>query len=243
MNDTLRLMRAHRSVRRFQDRAVDDALVDEALDAARHAATSHAIQAYSVLRVRDAATRARLAELCGEQAHVERAPLLLVVCGDQRRHRLAAELHGRPYVGNLETFLLAVVDASLFAQNLALGLESLGLGTCYVGGLRNRLPEVDDLLAVPHGVLPLFGLVAGWPDATGGVRPRLPREAFFHDGSWADESAQRAAIQRHDAEVAAWWAERGRAARTWSGSVATLFARAAREHLHACYRAQGAELR
>ena len=63
----------------------------------------------------------------------------------------------------LEAFLVAVVDASLFAQNLCIAFESLGYGICYIGGLRNRLDEVDGLLELPHGVYPLYGLCVGRP--------------------------------------------------------------------------------
>jgi nitroreductase len=242
MNPVHELMRAHRSVRRYRPDPVEDALLEEAVASAQHAATSHAVQGYGVLRVRDPARRARLAELCGEQPQVAAAPVLLVVCGDQRRHRLVAAARGAAHVANLETFLLTVVDASLFAQNLALALESVGLGICYIGGLRNRLPEVDRLLQVPAGVLPLYGLCAGWPDEDPPTRPRLPLEGVLFDERWPQDREVLAAVARHDQEVERWNAARGRAGRTWSDSVTRLFAQARREHLRAYYESKGAEL-
>jgi FMN reductase (NADPH) len=125
MNGLLTTMSAHRSVRAFLETPVPDEHIRSAVEAARMAATSSWIQAGA----------------------------FFVVCADSRRHRLIAERLDKPYVGNLETWLPAVIDASLFVQNLNLAFESMGYGTCFIGGLRNRLPEVDALLQLPHGVV------------------------------------------------------------------------------------------
>jgi len=246
MEAVLEQMESHRSVRRYRNEPVDEALVERAVAAAQRAATSHAIQAYSLLRVRDPARRERLAGLCGDQRQVAEAPVFLVVCADQRRHRLAAQARGAERVDNLETFLLGVVDASILAQNLALALEAQGLGICYIGGLRNRLPEVDRLLAVPHGVMPLYGLCAGWPAepvaADGAPRPRLPLAAVLHEERWPDEAQVLRQVAEHDRECERWYAAQGRPGRSWSDSVTRLFARAARGHLRAYYESKGAVL-
>ena len=69
-----------------------------------------------------------------------------------------------PYSPNFETFLLSVIDASLFAERMEAAMNAMGYGVCYIGALRNRLPDVDALLALPPGVFPLFGLAVGVPD-------------------------------------------------------------------------------
>ncbi|RKY15686.1 MAG: NADPH-dependent oxidoreductase, partial [Planctomycetota bacterium] len=119
MNQILASMSAHRSVRSFLDTEVPDAHIREAVQAARLAATSSWIQAYSLLQVCDPGEREQLAEWTGGQPQVSAAGAFFVVCADTRRHRLVAERLDKPYTGNLETFLLAVTDATLFAQNLA----------------------------------------------------------------------------------------------------------------------------
>ncbi len=53
MNSTIDLMKAHRSIRKFTDREVDDQTLEAIIAAAQCAATSHFIQAYTVLRVCD----------------------------------------------------------------------------------------------------------------------------------------------------------------------------------------------
>lgn len=239
---TLALMRDHRSVRHYRAEPLDEAELREAVSAAQMASTSSHGQAYGLLRVRDDAKRARLMELCGGQAMVREAGAFFVVLGDLRRHWLIAEDAGREAVDNLETFLLAVVDASLFAQNLALALEARGYGICYIGGLRNRLREVDELLALPRGVLPLYGLCAGEPARREGRKPRLPLEAVLFDERYPDDERMRALVAEHDRVMAAYYEQRGAPGRDWSQGVARKVAQARREYLAAYYRDKGAVL-
>ena len=173
MNETIELLRRHRSIRHYEDAPVPDEHVRAAVEAGQAASTSSAVQAYGLIRVRDPATRERLVELTGNQEKVAAAPVFFVVCADTRRLRLCAERYDRPHDARLELFLLAVVDASLFAQNLVIAFESLGYGSCYIGGLRNQLAEVDRLLEVPEGVHPLYGLCVGRPAQDPLPRPRL----------------------------------------------------------------------
>jgi len=240
MNEVLRRIASHRSVRDFHPTPVPDDDVRRAVEAARFAATSSWIQAYALLQVVDARERTLLRELTGDQPQVERAGAFFVLCGDTRRHRLVAEREGAEYASNLETFLLAAIDATLFAQNLVLAFEALGFGTCYIGGLRNRLPEVDRLLEIPRGVYPFFGLCVGEPASDPGQRPRLPVEAVWFRGRFPDDAATLAGIEEHDREAAAYYAARGAAGRTWSGGMWRKFRVARREPLFGYYRSKGA---
>jgi len=243
-NPVLETMAAHRSVRSFLPGSVPDDHVRAAVEAARMAPTSSWIQAYALVEVTDPDERSRLVELTGGQPQVGAAGVFFVVCGDARRHGLVARRAGKPHVANLETFLLAVVDASLFAQNLVLAFESMGYGTCCIGGLRNRLPDVDALLELPANVWPLFGLCVGAPDperATG-TRPRLPVPAIWMKDRYLDDEAVLAHVDVHDEEAAAHYADRGLAGRDWSGGIWRKFATAVREDLYDYYTSKGARL-
>lgn len=242
MDDLRSLLEAHRSIRRFRDRPLEERLVERSVAAAQWASSSSNVQAYALLRVRSAQTRAQLAELAGGQPQVREAAAFFVLLGDQRRHQLAAERAGRDYVPNLETFLVAAIDASLFAQNLVLAFESEGLGVCYIGGLRNELRAVDRLLELPPDVFPLYGLCVGWPAEEPLPRPRLPLEAVLCEERYPSDATVHAALERYDAESARYYEKRGNPGHDWTGGVTRKFARARRPELAAFYEAKGARL-
>ena len=153
-----------------------------------------------------------------------------------------AERANVPHVECTETFLLSVIDASLFAQNLLLGFEALGLGGCYIGGLRNDLPGVDDLLEIPEGTYPLFGLTIGWPAADPGTRPRLrPRDLWTRERFPTEEELD-ATIDHFDETARIYYQGRGAEGRDWSGGIWRKFKMALRPGLKRFYESKGASL-
>ncbi|MEM7516148.1 MAG: nitroreductase family protein [Planctomycetota bacterium] len=237
-------MLRHASVREFDSSPLPDEHIREAVRAGQQASTSSHVQAYALLQIEDSTERKQLRELCGNQAQVSEAGAFFIVCADTRRHRLLAERAGMDHAANLETFLVATIDASLFAQNLCLAFESQGYGLCYIGGLRNRLPEVDALLAIPEGVFPLYGLCVGVPrkGVAPTVRPRLQPEAVWSKGRYPQDADVLANAEAHDAVMAEEYEARGLNGRTWSGGVVRKFRQPTREHLAAYYASKGARL-
>lgn len=235
--------RAHRaSVRAYAAVPLSDALLRDAVRVAQTAATSSHVQGYSLIRVRDAESRAALVELTGGQPYVAEAGAFLVVCADVRRHDLIAGQARREISHNLETFLLAVIDASLFAQNLAVEFESRGLGICYIGGLRTRSEDVDRLLEIPHGVWPLFGFCVGVPESVPARKPRLGVDAVLFDDRYPADDTLLASIHRFDQAMNGYYAARGLPGRDWSRGILRKFSRPLREHLADYYRSKGARL-
>ncbi|MCA9001311.1 MAG: nitroreductase family protein, partial [Planctomycetes bacterium] len=164
------------------------------------------------------------------------------VCGDSRRHRLLMRREGQDMSTNFEAFLAASVDATLFAQNLVLAFESMGLGTCYIGGLRNDMRAVVDLLEIPEGIFPLYGLCVGRPAEDPGTRPRLPFEAVCFTGRYPSDADMLAAMDQADLDAKAYYDARNESGRSWSGAMTRRFAKVMRPELPDVYRSLGAEL-
>ncbi|QDV06917.1 FMN reductase (NADPH) [Planctomycetes bacterium Poly30] len=241
-DSVLALMSRHRSIRAFTERPVDDVDIERAVAAAQCAATSSWVQGYHLLQVERGARRDALSLLAGDQAQVREAPAFFVVCGDTRRHRRAAARAETSHVECTETFLLSVIDASLFAQNLVLAFESMGLGACYIGGLRNDLPGVDEVLGIPEGTYPLFGLTVGWPADDPGTRPRFaPGDVWTKDRFPTEEEID-ATLDRFDEIAARYYVERGEAGRNWTGAIWRKFKTVLRPGLKRFYESKGASL-
>lgn len=242
MNQTIELLLSHRSIRRFAETPIPDEHVAAAVSAGQMASTSSAVQAYSCIRVRDSRKRQELAELSGPQEKVSLAPAFFVICGDARRHRLLCERAGGPYEQKFEGFLISVVDATLFAQNMVIALESMGYGICYVGGIRNDLARVKRVLDLPEGVYPFFGLCVGKPAEIPSVRPRLPQQAVLFDDAYPSDEAMLRSIDKFDAAYRKYLEDRGAKAQGWSASMVEKMTHASRLSVGPFYSGQGADL-
>lgn len=187
MNETLKIMAAHRSIRKYKNEAVPDKLLSEIINSARQAPTSSNLQAYSIIVVKDQAKKAELVKLCGDQVWVARCPVFLVICPDLNRLTKVAKRQGyKPNMHYIEMFIVATVDAALVAENILLAAESCGLGGVMIGGIRNHPDKVSDLLELPEKVYPLMGICLGYPDQGAILKPRLQPEVVIHYDKYDD---------------------------------------------------------
>lgn len=174
----------HRSVRRYADTPVPEELVACLIGVAQSASTSSNLQSWSVVSVQDPERRARVAALCADQKQVHRAPWFLAFFADWSRLATVAAAVGEECLGldYNEYFTMAVIDAALAAERLVCAAETLGLGACYIGALRNDPDGIKKELAVPERCVGLFGLCLGWPDETrpAPIKPRLDSNVVWY---------------------------------------------------------------
>ncbi len=181
--DFSRLLQAHRSVRRYQDRPVDGALIDRVLtEAWAGSSSSGNLNMVSVVKTSETARKARLYEMHFEQPMVLQAPLVLTFCADTfRTRRWLAQRGARLGFADFYSWHVAAFDAMILAQTTALALESHGLGICYMGTTIPAMGAIADFLELPENCLPVTSLVVGWPDEAPAQRDRLPPSAWIHD--------------------------------------------------------------
>ncbi|WP_235210619.1 NADPH-dependent oxidoreductase [Caballeronia sordidicola] len=218
-NDTLETLLSHRSVRAYSDRPLPGGTLDTLIAAAQSASSSSNLQTWSVVAVEDTERKARLSVLAGNQAHIREAPLLLVWLADLARlEAVAASASVKPEgLHYLETLLVGVIDAALAAQNAVVALESLGLGSVYIGAIRNAPVQVAAELGLPAHVLPVFGLCVGYADETrpAQVKPRLPQSVVLHRERY-DAHVQPAGISLYDRILSEFQAQQGQSDAAWT---------------------------
>ncbi len=218
-NATLDTLLAHRSVRAYTADPVPAHAIKLAVAAAQSAASSSNLQPWSVVAVEDPARKARLAALAGNQKQILQAPLFLLWIVDHHRLTRIGEELGTPAnaLHYLESFLLGAVDTSLAAQNAVVALESIGLGTCYIGGIRNKPDEVAAELGLPPQSFALFGLTVGIPDpaAPASVKPRLPQEAVLFRETYGQADAP-SALAAYDRRLRSFQREQAMPERDWT---------------------------
>ncbi len=245
MNATIDLLSRHRSVRKFKDKPVDDALFHTVVKAAQCASTSSHVQAYTIIRVQDKDNRRQIADLAGPQLWVEQAPIFLVFCADLTRLESACDRHGiAPEKGWAEQFVVATVDTALLAQNLMIAAESLGLGGVFIGGIRNDPKMVCELLNIPDTAYPVFGMCLGYPDQTPTIKPRLPldlvlREDFFSGPKSKKDRTD--SLSAYDQTCKGYYLSRDSNLKdqTWSRQMANFMGKVSRPHMKSFLKKRG----
>lgn len=237
---------AHRSVRAFRDAPLPEGALEWVVAAAQSAATSSNTQIWSVVAIESAATRHRLAELCGGQAHVAQAPVFLAWVADfthvaAQAAETGAELEHLRYLDGVMT---GATNVALAMQNAVVAAESLGLGTVYIGGLRNDLEAVIRLLDLPALTFPVLGLCVGFEDQArpAQVKLRLPLSFVLHRERYARPAPQ-PVLAEYETRLAAFFGAQGVPHAPWRRvlvdrlrSITTLHGR---ERLAAVLRRQG----
>ena len=217
-------MLGHRSVRAYKPDPLPPGTLERLIAAAQSASTSSNLQTWSVVTVEDPAKKEVLYQITGGQRHIRQAPVVLAWLADLHRLEVVAAYRDtKPEaLSYIEMLLVAAIAAALAAQNFAVAAESIGLGTVYIGALRNKIDVVADLLELPPNVMPVFGMSLGYPDTTqpSAVRPRLEPAAVLHRETYHRES-QLPAIRCYDEVMSGWYAEQGiKASQSWSGHSA-----------------------
>ena len=174
MTETIKLMKAHTSVRRFKEQALPQEDLTEILTAAQMASSWKNFQSYSVIVVRSQEKKDALYELVPQEAIRQSAVFLLFV-GDLNRAEKGARLHTDSFQPQgVEGLLISSVDAALAGQNALLAAESLGYGGVIIGLVRYKSEEVAELFNLPDYTYPVFGMALGVPNEEHEVKPRLP---------------------------------------------------------------------
>jgi len=237
MNDVISTILEHRSIRYFEDKPLSDEQIKTIVSCAQSAATSSYMQAYSIIGVKDKLCKKKLAELAGNQEYVEKNGHFFVFCADLYRHSVIGENEKKnvlPSIESTENFMVALIDASLAAQNAAIAAESMGLGICFIGGIRNNLEEVKTLLKTPERVLPLFGIAVGYPKQITDHKPRLPFEHIYHENEYQqDKEVYVKQLQEFDEVVSSYYEQRtgGKRKDRWTEQMAVMLERPNRVYM------------
>lgn len=240
LNDTIRTLLAHSSVRDFTSEPVSQEDRDAIIEVARAASSSCFLQCVSIIRVTDPAKRAKLVEYTGGQKHVAVAPEFWVFCADYHRCR---QMIDTADTGWTEQFLVGVQDAGIMAQNAFAALESLGLGGVYAGGLRTCIREVDELLELPDLVIPVVGLAFGHPASRNEVKERLPVNVLVSENTYRVPAQEE--LDEYDRRMSEYYANRPVNAKkiNWSDSCRRILGRERRPFVLEYLRSKGFALK
>lgn len=179
------------TVRQFSGKPVDDRMLLQLIEAASHAPTTGNMQLYSVVITRTSEGKEALAPAHFNQPSVTGGDVLLTFCADYNRFiRWCEQRKAEPGYDNFQSFMTAVIDTVIFAQQFCTLAEMNGLGVCYLGTTTYNAPQIAECLALPAMVVPVITLAVGYAAAEGKVSDRLPLEGIIHQERYCDYSSE-----------------------------------------------------
>lgn len=191
MNNTLDFLIKRATVREYADKEIDQKLLTDLLKAASHASTTGNMQLYSVVVTRDRLNKEKLAPCHFNQPQITNAPVVLTFCADYNRFsKWCEERKAQPGYNNFHSFLTAMIDTLLFAQNFCVAAEQNGLGICYLGTTTYNAGPITEILNLPRLVVPITTITVGYPKKTPQYSDRLPINSVIHEESYKDYSSE-----------------------------------------------------
>ena len=181
-NPVIEALLNRKSIRRYTDEVPSDEVVETIVRSGQQA--PFAYQMGSLLLSRD-------------RAHNPfKAPLLFTICIDSHRHEVIMARRGWQMAQNdLSLLLFGIQDATLMAENMVIAAESMGLGSCFLGGIPYEAAKIVRQYKLPARVFPLVGLAMGYPAENPPPRPRYPLDFALFEGEYpafTDEQIDRA---------------------------------------------------
>ena len=182
--DLLTALRTRRSIRRYLDRPVPPELIDQLLEAATRAPSSHNSQPWRFAVITTSSVKVQLADQMGERLRVDRlraadrveeidrdlarsharitsAPALIVVC-----------VSTNDLIDPYER-LMAVQSVAASIENLLLAAHEAGLGSCWMAAPLYCPDVVRDVLQLPDDWDAQALITIGYPADEGRRRERV----------------------------------------------------------------------
>ena len=168
------IIRKRQSVRKYQDRPVEEEKLQLILEAARLAPSSSNSQPWHFIAVKDKELKAKLLHavpmgVAAINKFIEEAPVVIVGCVTPSFFQKVSSIFGREN---------HFIDVSIAMEHMVLVAEELGLGTCWIGWFDEG--KVKKLLNVPRGAKVVAMLSLGYPKEGGThATTRKPPEEIY----------------------------------------------------------------
>jgi nitroreductase len=175
--EAIEFLRTLRTVRRFTDQPVPQAVLDDLLTVARWSGSASNRQPWAFVVVRDRDTLRRLSELDGYVRHLAGAALAIVLVMD-----------GDPDQVEQETF-----DEGVLSQRLQLAARAHGLGSAIGWFHGEGRQTAKDILSIPRERLVRTALSVGYEDVgaedarSHPPQARKPLAEIVHDERFGGE--------------------------------------------------------
>lgn len=176
-NPIIKTMLNRKSIRKYKPEMPTDEVIEIVVRAGQQA--PFASQLGSLLLQR------------GPKGNPFKAPLLFIICVDSHKWELImAERNWQMDADDALLLLLGLQDAALMAENMVIAAESLGMGSCFLGGMPFNSKALIENFKLPPRVFPMVGLTMGYPAENPPPRPRYPLDFVLFEGEYPQFSKE-----------------------------------------------------
>lgn len=178
-NQVVETIMARRSIRKYKQQPVEKDKLQQILECGINAPNGMGRQSWEI-RVVD--TPELLAE-------IDSLNTKLAVDRGMDASKVRPAAYGAPvlvFIANDTTYDLSQVDCGLLGGNMILTAQSMGIGSCCLGGIVRTLksPEAEGLLKrleLPDNYNLLYAIAFGYPDESPAAKPRKVEKIRFVD--------------------------------------------------------------
>lgn len=161
INPVIETLLNRKSIRKYTDQVPTDEVVEAVVRAGQQAPFAYQMGSLLLSRDRD--------------HNPFKASLFFIICVNSHRHEAVIARRGWQMVQNdLSLLLFGIQDAALMAENMVIAAESVGMGSCFLGGIPYHATKIVKEYKLPQRVFPLVGLTMGYPAEHPPTRPRYP---------------------------------------------------------------------
>ena len=140
-----------RSIRKYEQKPVEDEKLNEILRAAMYAPSAMNKQPWRFIVCKERNTLDEIQKIHPYSAMLKTAPCCIIVCGDTDMEYAQGSY---------------IQDCAACVENLLLAAKSLGLGTCWLGihPDKNRQEDFRKAFNMPGNVAPFCAIALGYPN-------------------------------------------------------------------------------
>lgn len=188
MENTIKLLKEHRSIRAFNDSPITENEISEIINCAMRGATAGNMMLYSIIKIQDKNTLEFLSKKCDNQKFITSSKFALLFLADSYKFFKYFKLRNvndykDPSVADL---MLGIQDAMIAAQNSVIAAESMNIGTCYIGDILENYEDIKSHFNLPKNVMPLTLIVFGKYDTTPPLRDRFDEKSVVFDETYPE---------------------------------------------------------
>lgn len=168
------------SIRKYKkNKEVPKYIKDKLIDIINSSPTAINSSSFSTIIIENKEVREKLFEITGSyitQQHIVDASMFFLFCVDLNRLKYSAEKNNLEINDNsIDLFASSIGDAFIASSLLMTAALDYGMGTCFIGSVRMAHEYLKKELNLEDNIVPIVGLVLGYPDENNEIKPKQNR--------------------------------------------------------------------